>query len=94
MLAEEKVISTQFADERDRAEAEAREKETRVLMLTRTLEEKAEQLMALEEEKKRLRTEVEDLMSSKDDAGKSVRKTFEALLSRRHHRMTNELWQH
>uniref|UniRef100_A0A673J3T7 Myosin-9 n=1 Tax=Sinocyclocheilus rhinocerous TaxID=307959 RepID=A0A673J3T7_9TELE len=35
MLAEEKNISQKYAEERDRAEAEAREKETRALTLTR-----------------------------------------------------------
>uniref|UniRef100_A0A673ITT3 Myosin-9 n=1 Tax=Sinocyclocheilus rhinocerous TaxID=307959 RepID=A0A673ITT3_9TELE len=38
MLAEEKNISQKYAEERDRAEAEAREKETRALTLTRELE--------------------------------------------------------
>ncbi|XP_077428102.1 uncharacterized protein LOC144055724 [Vanacampus margaritifer] len=38
MLAEEKTISSQYAEERDRAEADAREKDTRVLTLARELE--------------------------------------------------------
>ncbi|XP_077423445.1 uncharacterized protein LOC144053184 [Vanacampus margaritifer] len=38
MLAEEKTISSQYAEERDRAEADAREKDTRALTLARELE--------------------------------------------------------
>ncbi|KAK7939054.1 hypothetical protein WMY93_002380 [Mugilogobius chulae] len=59
MLAEEKSISARYAEERDRAEAEAREKETKALSMTRALN-------------KQLRAEMEDLMSSKDDVGKNV----------------------
>ncbi|XP_026203984.1 myosin-9-like isoform X1 [Anabas testudineus] len=72
MLAEEKNISARYAEERDRAEAEAREKETRALALTRELEA----LMEVKEEQDRssklLRAEMEDLVSSKDDVGKNV----------------------
>ncbi|XP_037646931.1 myosin-9-like isoform X2 [Sebastes umbrosus] len=72
MLAEEKNISARYAEERDRAEAEAREKETRALALTRELDS----LMDIKEETDRnnklLRAEMEDLVSSKDDAGKNV----------------------
>nr|XP_014349507.1 PREDICTED: myosin-9 [Latimeria chalumnae] len=72
MLAEEKTISSKYADERDRAEAEAREKETKVLALTRALEEAMEHKEELERQNKQFRTEMEDLMSSKDDVGKNV----------------------
>lgn len=72
MLAEEKAISTQCADERDKAEAEAREKETRALMLTRDLETVTDQKNELERINKQLKAEMEDLISSKDDAGKNV----------------------
>lgn len=37
-LAEEKAVSTRLAEERDRAEADSREKETRYLALSRTLQ--------------------------------------------------------
>lgn len=73
MLAEEKTISTQYAEERDRAEAEAREKETRVLTLTRDLETMTDQKDDLERTNKSLKAEMETLVSSKDDVGKSVR---------------------
>ncbi|KAM9293288.1 myosin-9 isoform 1-T2 [Morus bassanus] len=72
LLAEEKNISAKYAEERDRAEAEAREKETRALSLARALEEAMEQKAELERINKQFRAEMEDLMSSKDDVGKSV----------------------
>uniref|UniRef100_A0A480QL86 Myosin-9 n=1 Tax=Sus scrofa TaxID=9823 RepID=A0A480QL86_PIG len=72
LLAEEKTISAKYAEERDRAEAEAREKETKALSVARALEEAMEQKAELERLNKQFRTEMEDLMSSKDDVGKSV----------------------
>uniref|UniRef100_A0A8C4HZ67 Myosin-10 n=1 Tax=Dicentrarchus labrax TaxID=13489 RepID=A0A8C4HZ67_DICLA len=72
MLAEEKSISARYAEERDRAEAEAREKETKALSLTRALDEALEAKEELERVNKQLRAEMEDLMSSKDDVGKNV----------------------
>ncbi|XP_029441148.1 LOW QUALITY PROTEIN: myosin-10-like [Rhinatrema bivittatum] len=72
MLAEEKNISSRYADERDRAEAEAREKETKVLSLSRSLEEALDLKEDLERQCKLLRTEMDDLVSSKDDVGKNV----------------------
>lgn len=74
MLAEEKAISARYAEERDRAEAEAREKETRALALTRELDTLSDLKTELERANKALRTEMEDLVSSKDDVGKSVRR--------------------
>ncbi|NXB97035.1 myosin-9 [Vidua macroura] len=72
LLAEEKTISAKYAEERDRAEAEAREKETKALSLARALEEAIEEKAELERINKQFRAEMEDLMSSKDDVGKSV----------------------
>ncbi|CAL8302424.1 unnamed protein product [Merluccius merluccius] len=72
MLAEEKNISARYAEERDRAEAEAREKETRALALTRELESLMDNKDELDRNNKLLRAEMEDLVSSKDDVGKSV----------------------
>lgn len=79
MLAEEKTISTQYADERDKAEAEAREKETRALTLARELETITDLKNELERTNKQLKAEMEDLVSSKDDAGKNVRETLELI---------------
>lgn len=39
-LAEEKAVSTRLAEERDRAEADSREKETKYLALSRALQVK------------------------------------------------------
>ena len=72
MLAEEKSISNKYADERDRAEAEAREKETKALSLARALDEAQDSREELERANKALRMEMEDLISSKDDVGKNV----------------------
>ncbi|XP_053939120.1 myosin-10 isoform X1 [Cuculus canorus] len=72
MLAEEKNISARYAEERDRAEAEAREKETKALSLARALEEALEVKDEFERQNKQLRADMEDLMSSKDDVGKNV----------------------
>ncbi len=72
MLAEEKSISARYAEERDRAEAEAREKETKALSMARALDEALEAKEELERVNKQLRAEMEDLMSSKDDVGKNV----------------------
>uniref|UniRef100_H3D140 Myosin, heavy chain 11b, smooth muscle n=1 Tax=Tetraodon nigroviridis TaxID=99883 RepID=H3D140_TETNG len=72
MLGEERAVSCKFAEERDRAEAEAREKETRVLALARALQENQIALEEAEKTMKALRGEMEDIISSKDDVGKSV----------------------
>uniref|UniRef100_A0A8D0EBA9 Myosin heavy chain 10 n=1 Tax=Salvator merianae TaxID=96440 RepID=A0A8D0EBA9_SALMN len=72
LLAEEKNISARYAEERDRAEAEAREKETKALSLARALEEALEAKEEFERQNKQFRTDMEDLMSSKDDVGKNV----------------------
>uniref|UniRef100_A0AAX7VLZ5 Myosin, heavy chain 11a, smooth muscle n=1 Tax=Astatotilapia calliptera TaxID=8154 RepID=A0AAX7VLZ5_ASTCA len=72
MLAEEKSVSSKYADERDRAEAEAREKETKALSLARALEEAQDSREELERANKALKAEMEDLISSKDDVGKNV----------------------
>lgn len=80
MLAEEKNISSKYADERDRAEAEAREKETKALSLARALEEALEAKEELERTNKMLKAEMEDLVSSKDDVGKNVSLSLSSLL--------------
>uniref|UniRef100_A0A8C7J8Y0 Myosin-9 n=1 Tax=Oncorhynchus kisutch TaxID=8019 RepID=A0A8C7J8Y0_ONCKI len=72
MLTEEKTISSRNAEERDRAEAEAREKETRALTLTRELETIKDLKGELDRANKVLKAEMENLVSSKDDVGKSV----------------------
>ncbi|XP_061687121.1 myosin-9-like isoform X2 [Syngnathoides biaculeatus] len=72
MLAEEKTISSRYAEERDKAEADAREKDTRGLTLARDLETMTDLKDELDRANKLLKAEMDDLVSSKDDAGKSV----------------------
>lgn len=58
--------------ERDNAEREAREKETRILSQARELEELRERLEDMERMKAQQARELEDLISSQDDVGKNV----------------------
>ncbi|XP_074509600.1 uncharacterized protein myh14 isoform X3 [Sebastes fasciatus] len=71
-LAEEKAVSARLAEERDRAEADSREKETRYLALSRALQEAQDQREELERSNKQLRLEMEQLVNQQDDVGKSV----------------------
>ncbi|XP_044734000.1 myosin heavy chain, non-muscle isoform X1 [Chrysoperla carnea] len=72
VLAEEKAVSEQIAQERDAAEREAREKETRVLSLTRELDEASEKLEELERVRRQLQGELDDLVNSQGTADKNV----------------------
>lgn len=89
MLAEEKSISCKYAEERDRAEAEAREKETKALSLARALEEAQDSREELERANKALRMEMEDLISSKDDVGKNVGGSISVIFMKRFHSREN-----
>ncbi|XP_042596673.1 myosin-10-like isoform X7 [Cyprinus carpio] len=71
-LAEEKAVSARLLEERDRAEAESREKETRFLSLSRALQEATDQRDELERTNKQLRLEMEQLVNAQDDVGKNV----------------------
>uniref|UniRef100_A0A8C4GL41 Myosin, heavy chain 14, non-muscle n=1 Tax=Dicentrarchus labrax TaxID=13489 RepID=A0A8C4GL41_DICLA len=71
-LAEEKAVSARLAEERDRAEADSREKETRYLALSRALQEAQDQREELERSNKQLRLEMEQLVNQQDDVGKNV----------------------
>ncbi|XP_008290477.1 myosin-10 [Stegastes partitus] len=71
-LAEEKAVSARLAEERDRAEADSREKETRYLALSRALQEAQDQREELERSNKQLRAEMEQLVNQQDDVGKNV----------------------
>lgn len=78
-LAEEKAVSARLLEERDRAEAESREKETRFLSLSRALQEATEQRDEMERTNKLLRLEMEQLVNAQDDVGKNVRLGFNKL---------------
>ncbi|XP_054903438.1 myosin-10 isoform X5 [Poeciliopsis prolifica] len=71
-LAEEKGVSARLAEERDRAEADSREKETKCLFLSRSLQEVQDQRDELERANKQLRLEMEQLVNQQDDVGKNV----------------------
>lgn len=58
--------------DRDSVERENREKETKVLSLSRTLEQLREQLQESERVRQQQQRELDDLISSKDDVGKNV----------------------
>ncbi|XP_055020196.1 myosin-10 isoform X2 [Boleophthalmus pectinirostris] len=71
-LAEEKAVSARLAEERDRAEADNREKDTKYLSLSRALQEAQDQREELERINKQLRMEMEQLVNQQDDVGKNV----------------------
>ena len=58
--------------ERDQAERESREKETKILNQNRELEDIRERLEEAERLRLQQSRELEDLMSSQDDVGKNV----------------------
>lgn len=64
VLAEEKAVSEQNAQERDAAERDAREKETKVLSLTRELDEAYEKIEDLESKRKSLQNELDELANT------------------------------
>ncbi|KAH8372005.1 hypothetical protein KR093_009695, partial [Drosophila rubida] len=72
ILAEEKAISEQIAQERDTAEREAREKETKVLSVSRELDEAYDKIEDLESKRKQLQNELDDLANSQGTADKNV----------------------
>jgi len=71
-LAEEKAISERNAQERDAAESRARQAETKSLSISRELEEALDKLSETERSRKQLQSELDNLLESKDDVGKSV----------------------
>ncbi|KAL5288885.1 MYH9 family protein [Megaselia abdita] len=72
ILAEEKSVGEQIAQERDTAEREAREKETKVLSLTRELDEAYDNIKELETKRKSLQNELDDLANTQGTADKNV----------------------
>lgn len=71
-LAEEKAISERLQAEKDMIEREGREKETKILSLVRSMDELQDRLKESERVRTQNMRELDDLMSSKDDVGKSV----------------------
>jgi myosin protein heavy chain len=66
------AIAEQYANERDAAEREARDKETRVLSLTRELDDLMEKYEDLERVKKQIQAELDELMNNQGTADKNV----------------------
>ena len=66
--------------DKDLAERESRDKETKILNLARQLEEMKDRLAETERLRQQQAQELSDLISSKDDAGKSVSWTEISLL--------------
>jgi len=61
-----------LAAEKDASERDSREKETKLLNLTRQLEELRDRLTESERLRTQQQRELDDLTSSQDDAGKNV----------------------
>ncbi|KAL7307346.1 hypothetical protein TKK_0000535 [Trichogramma kaykai] len=72
VLIDEKNVSNQYAELRDAAEREAREKETKVLSLTRELDEMIVKVEELERGRKSLQAELDELVNNQGTADKNV----------------------
>jgi myosin protein heavy chain len=66
------AVAEQIAQERDAAEREAREKETRVLSLTRELDEMNDKVEELERGRRQLQAELDELVNNQGTADKNV----------------------
>ncbi|CAB3408223.1 unnamed protein product [Caenorhabditis bovis] len=71
-LSEERNNTTLAQQERDSAQQMLREAETRNLVIMNDMSELKDEIEQLEKERRTLRLEVDNLSSTKDDAGKSV----------------------
>lgn len=65
-------MAEQIAQERDAAEREAREKETRVLSLTREIDEMNDKVEELERGRRQLQAELDELVNNQGTADKNV----------------------
>ncbi|KPJ08101.1 Myosin heavy chain, non-muscle [Papilio machaon] len=72
VVAEERAVAERNAAERDAAERDARDKETRVLSLTRELDDAAEKIEELERSKRVLQAELDELANTQGTADKNV----------------------
>ncbi|KAH9506277.1 Myosin-9 [Dermatophagoides farinae] len=71
MIQEEKELSAKIANERDQAERESREKETKILSLQRQLEDRDNLYVENERAKKLLQTELDELINNQSSAYKN-----------------------
>jgi myosin heavy chain 9/10/11/14 len=74
------AIAEHIAQERDNAKREARDKETKVLSLSRELEEINEKVEELERGKRMLQSELDELANTQGTADKNVSLSFATLL--------------
>ena len=65
-------VARRLLEERDAAEKDARDKETKILSLTRELEEMEEHMAEMSRKYNAQKREYDEVVSSKDDVGKSV----------------------
>lgn len=72
MLAEEKALSERYSQEKDLAEKESRDKESRILTLTRSLEDKDLQIDEIERNRKQLQLELDELVNNQGTTDKNV----------------------
>ncbi|KAH9417105.1 Myosin-9 [Dermatophagoides pteronyssinus] len=71
MIQEEKELSAKIANERDQAERESREKETKILSLQRELEDRDNLYVENERAKKLLQTELDELINNQSSTYKN-----------------------
>ncbi|VDL71546.1 unnamed protein product [Nippostrongylus brasiliensis] len=71
-LAEEMANTSRAISERDMAQQQARDAETRLLNTVKEMKTLQDGLEAMEKERRMLRLEIDNLASTKDDAGKSA----------------------
>jgi len=72
IVTDVQAVAEQIAQERDAAEREAREKETRVLSLTREIDEMNEKVEELERGRRQLQAELDELVNNQGTADKNV----------------------
>ncbi|CAF3983981.1 unnamed protein product, partial [Rotaria sp. Silwood1] len=72
LIQDEKILQDKLRQERDQNEREMREKETQRLNLLRDLEERNLAYDDLDKCFRQLRTEIDDMLSTKDDIGKNI----------------------
>ncbi|CAM4789251.1 unnamed protein product [Rotaria magnacalcarata] len=71
-IQDEKILQDKLRQERDQNEREIREKETQRLNLLRDVEERTLAYDDLDKRFRQLRTELDDMLSTKDDIGKNI----------------------
>lgn len=72
MLAEEKALSERYSQEKDLAEKESRDKESRILTLTRSLEDKDQLIEEIERNRRQLQLELDELVNNQGTTDKNV----------------------